>query len=148
MDGRTYKHWHQTGRTGFSLIELLLVMVILVVLAGIVATRFTGRSEQARQAAARTGISQIGVALDTFETDNGRYPTTEEGLKALIANPGSVQSWNGPYLKDLQDLPKDPWGQPFLYRFPGENNPGGYDLWSLGADGREGADDVANWIKQ
>src|SRR5437763_7001610 len=87
------------SQKGFTLIELLLVMVILVVLAAIVVPKFTGRSEQARQTAARTDITTIDAALDAFEVDNGRYPSNEEGLAALITAPSGLQNWHGPYLK-------------------------------------------------
>ena len=129
----------------FTLIELLLVLVILAVLAAVVVPKFTNRSEQARITAAKTDISMLETALDTFEVDCGRYPSGEEGLAALIQPPASVQGWNGPYIK--RGMPTDPWGNPYVYRFPGGNNPAGYDLSSLGADGREGNDDIVNWAQ-
>jgi general secretion pathway protein G len=132
-------------RRGFTLIELLLVLVIIVVLAGIVAPKFVGRSEQARKAAARADISRIQLQLDAFEVDAGRFPTTEEGLAALLTPPASVKAWAGPY---LNTLPTDPWQNPYVYRFPGQNNVGGYDILSFGPDGTEGGnDDINNWTK-
>jgi general secretion pathway protein G len=131
------------NRSAFTLIELLLVMVILVVLAAVVVPRFTSRSEQARFTAAKTDIANLETALDAFEVDCGRFPTNDEGLRVLIEQPGNVQSWRGPYIK--RGLPKDPWNNPYVYRFPGANNPNGYDLYSTGPDGREGNDDVTNW---
>jgi len=130
--------------SGFTLIELLLVMVILVVLAAVVVPRFTGRSEQARQTAATTDIAAIESALDAFEVDNGRYPSNDEGLGALLVAPSGLQNWRGPYLK-RNAVPVDPWNNAYVYRYPGTHNANGYDLFSMGADGREGNDDVANW---
>ena len=128
---------------GFSLMELLLVLVILGVLAALVVPKFTNRSQQARETAAKADISSIGLALDAFEIDNGRYPTTEEGMGALVQRPASATNWTGPYLKKGE--PKDPWGNPYIYRYPGQNNPDSYDLYSTGPDGREGGDDITNW---
>lgn len=130
-------------RSAFTLIELLLVMVILVVLAAVVVPRFTSRSEQARFTAAKTDISNLETALDAFEVDCGRFPTSDEGLRVLIEQPGNVQNWRGPYIK--RGVPSDPWNNPYVYRFPGSHNASGYDLSSNGPDGREGNDDVTNW---
>jgi general secretion pathway protein G len=130
--------------TGFTLIELLLVLVILAILMGVVVTRFTGRTESARITAAQTDIATIGTALDAFEVDNGHYPSTDEGLAALIQQPSNAQNWHGPYLKK-DATPLDPWNNQYVYRFPGTNNANSYDLASMGPDGREGTDDIANW---
>src|SRR5438034_7544599 len=132
---------------GFTLIELLLVLVILAVLAAVVVPKFTGRSEQARAAAAKTDISMIDGALDLFEQDCGRYPSTEEGLAALVVAPGGVQNWHGPYIK-RNAIPKDPWGNAYIYHYPGSHNPNGVDLSSTGPDGRDGNDDIDNWSQQ
>lgn len=129
-------------RNAFTLIELLLVLVILAVLAAVVVPKFTNRSEQAKITAAKTDISNMETALDVFETDNGRYPTNDEGLQALVQNPGNLQDWKGPYLKRLN---MDPWQHPYVYSSPGQHNPTGVDLYSLGPDGREGNDDITNW---
>ena len=131
-------------RSAFTLIELLLVMVILVVLAAVVVPKFTGRSEQARLTAAKTDISAIDGAIDQFEVDNGRYPTNEEGLSALFTAPQGLTNWHGPYLKRAS-IPVDPWGNAYQYKYPGTHNVNGFDLFSTGADGREGNDDVTNW---
>jgi general secretion pathway protein G len=136
----------RTAEHGFTLIELLLVLVILAILAAVVVPRFTGRSEQARTTAAETDIAGMETALDAFEIDIGRFPTTDEGLAALVEPPAGVdaQAWQGPYLK--RDLPRDPWGNDYVYEQPGRFNTRGFDLSSAGADGRAGTeDDVANW---
>jgi general secretion pathway protein G len=131
-------------RQAFTLIELLLVLVILSILAAVVVPKFTNRSEQARNTAAKTDISTLELQLDAFEVDAGRPPTTEEGLAALVEQPPNIKSWHGPYLK--RGVPKDPWGNEYAYRCPGQHNVSGYDLFSMGPDGREGgSDDVDNW---
>ncbi len=130
-------------RRGFTLMELLLVLVILGVLAALVIPKFTGRSEQAREVAARADISNIKGAIDRFEIDNGRFPTTEEGLRALLVQPANVTGWRAPYLDG--GMPRDPWGNEYQYRYPGRYNPQGYDVWSFGPDGRESEDDIGNW---
>ena len=131
----------------FTLIELLLVLVILATLAAVVVPKFTKRSEQARITATRTDIANLEVALDAFEIDTGRYPTSEEALRAIVEQPGSVKEWHGPYIK--RGVPKDPWGEPYVYRCPGQHNTRGYDLHSLGPDGQDGGgDDIDNWSER
>jgi len=127
----------------FTLIELLLVLVILGVLAALVIPKFTGRSKQARETAAKTDLRTISTAIDAFETDNSRFPNTEEGLNALVTAPSGVTNWRGPYLKG--GVPKDPWGNVYQYRQPGQQNTSDYDVYSFGPDGREGTDDIGNW---
>jgi general secretion pathway protein G len=133
------------GQAGFTLIELLIVVIILGVLAALVGPRLFGRVGQSRQAAARVQIELLGAGLDQFKLDVGRYPTSQEGLQALQQSPGNAPGWEGPYLK--KDVPKDPWGNPYQYRSPGEH--GEYDLSSLGSDGAAGGDgeatDVTSW---
>jgi len=128
---------------GFTLIELMLVVVIIGVLVSMVAPRLAGRSEEARIAAARADINaNISIALDLYELDNGKYPETEEGLAALLSKPGSSAKWKGPYIKKV---PLDPWGRNYAYRSPGDHNID-YDLYYYGPDGQEGGDDnVSNW---
>lgn len=138
------------NRRGFTLIELLLVMVILVVLAALVLPKFTGRAEDANISAANTQIKSLfSVALDMYEADNGKYPTTAQGLNSLRVIPSAApepRNWKGPYLKN--DVPNDPWGNPYVFRSPGQKNPSGYDLISAGPDGREGTeDDITNYGK-
>jgi general secretion pathway protein G len=131
-------------RTAFTLVEMLLVLVILATLAAIVIPKFSGRSQQAKVTAAQSQISSIEMALDAFEVDTGFYPKGAAGLDALVAPPSGVQSWKGPYLK--KGVPLDPWGNPYSYEYPGKNNPDGYDLMSMGPDGRAGGDDdLTNW---
>jgi general secretion pathway protein G len=135
------------NRTGFTLIELLLVLVILATLAAIVTPKFTKRSEQARITAARTQIAQLEVALDAFEIDIGRYPSSSDGLKALVEKPSDAEGWQQPYLK--RDVPKDPWGNEYVYRYPGQYNEEGYDLYSFGPDRKQGGgDDITNWSEE
>jgi len=130
---------------GFTLVELMLVIIIIGVLVAMVAPRLTGRSRQAREAAAGADINaHLSSAIDLFELDNGRFPTSGEGLAALRTAPSGVTRWKGPYLK--RSIPKDPWGRPYIYRSPGQHNKEDYDLFSYGPDGVEGnKDDVTNW---
>jgi len=125
----------------FTLIELLLVLVILGVLAAIVVPKLTGRTQEAKVTATKTQISSIKTALDLFEHDNGRFPSTEEGLGALVNNPGgNLTNWH----KYMEQMPMDSWNQPLIYRQPGTNGKD-YDIISVGPDGREGsADDITN----
>ena len=131
-------------RRAFTLIELLLVLVILGILAAIVVPKFSGRTEQARATAAQSQISTFGTALDAFEVDNGYYPKGKNGLSDLVQQPRDAQNWKGPYLKS--DIPLDPWGQAYIYECRGKHNTTGYDLMSMGFDGRAGSDDdITNW---
>ena len=128
-------------RGGFTLVEMLLVLVILAVLAAIVIPKMSGRSQQAKVTAAGTQIESFGLALDAFEVDTGFYPSD---LDALINEPSGAQNWKGPYLK--QSIPSDPWGNAYVFTYPGKNNARGYDLMSPGPDGRSGGDDdITNW---
>ena len=134
---------HRIRNRAFTLIELLLVLVILGVLALVVVPKFAGRSEEARKTAARTDISMLEGQIDIFEQDCGRFPSNDEGLAALVAAPPNAPKWKGPYIK--RGVPKDPWGNEYVYRYPGTHNANSYDLYSLGPDGREGGDDIDNW---
>jgi len=136
-------------KRAFTLLELLVVLVILGLLAALIGPRVVGRLGRAKQQVARSQIALLESALDQFRLDVGRYPTTEEGLRALIEPPQEEearQKWRGPYLKKKK-IPLDPWGRPYEYRCPGEH--GEYDLWSYGADGKPGGTgenaDVTNW---
>ncbi|MBN1872379.1 MAG: type II secretion system major pseudopilin GspG [Candidatus Omnitrophica bacterium] len=127
---------------GFTLIELMLVVIIIGALVAMVMPRLTGRGEQARAAAAKADIqANIATALKLYELDNGSFPSTEEGLAALMNKPSSANNWYGPY---LEKAPIDPWGREYKYKCPGENRPD-YDLYSVGKDGVVSEDDVANW---
>lgn len=126
---------------GFTLIEIMLVVIILGILAAMVVPRLTGRSDEARRSVAKTDIeSNLALAIDLFEVDTGEFPSS---LDDLIREPSGGTNWKGPYLKKK---PVDPWGRAYAYRFPGEHNEDSYDLFSTGKDGAEGGDDdVTNW---
>ncbi len=130
---------------GFSLIELLIVMVILGLLAALVAPKMFGKAEKAKQNAAQAQIAYFESALDTYRLDVGKFPSIEQGLQALRMNPDESKKWEGPYLP--KEIPLDPWGNPYVYKHPGEH--GYYDLISYGADGLPGGEgentDIVNW---
>ena len=132
------------ARRGFTLIELLLVLVIIAVLAAVVVPKLVGRTEDAKIKATIGSIAGIKTALEAFEVDNGRFPSSEEGLMALVNPPGGLTNWHGPYV-DKTHVQADAWGHEFVYRYPGQQNQGGFDLLSMGPDGREGSpDDISN----
>jgi general secretion pathway protein G len=130
---------------GFTLFEILVVITILGLLAALVGPRLFGKVSGARQKATKAQIELFGTALDTFRLDVGRYPTMEEGLKALREKPSGAEGWQGPYLP--KEIPVDPWNRPYIYRCPGEH--GDYDLLSYGLDGTEGGEgenqDIVSW---
>ncbi len=134
------------NKKGFTLIELMLVVIIISILAAMVVPRLVGRSKEARMAAAKADIeANIATTLDMYELDSGAYPTTEQGLAALISKPTmapSPSNWKGPYLRKR---PKDPWGNDYVYACPGLHNKDDYDLYSYGSDGIESQDDIVNW---
>jgi general secretion pathway protein G len=128
-------------RSGFTLVEMLLVLVILAVLAAIVIPKFAGRTQQAKTTAAQQQISSLGMAIDSFEVDTGAFP---RALDDLFNQPSNASNWHGPYLPKA--VPADPWGSPYVYSFPGKNNPATYDLMSPGPDMRPGTDDdISNY---
>lgn len=136
---------HRLHQHAFTLVEMLLVLVIIGTLAAIVVPKLAGRSEQARVTAAHSQIAAFGTALDAFEVDNGYYPKGKDGLNDLLQQPRDAQNWKGPYLKS-DAVPADPWGNAYLYECPGKHNPSGYDLSSVGPDGRSGTDDdITSW---
>lgn len=136
----------RAAEAGFTLVELLVVLVILVMLASLVGPRVIGYLGSSKAKAAKVQIESLGSALQLYKLDVGRYPTTAEGLKALVERPGNASTWNGPYL-NKRELPADPWGKVYEYRSPGEH--GEFDIFSLGADGQPGGEgenaDVNSW---
>ena len=136
-------------RSGFTLIEILVVIVVIAILATLVAPNIFQHVGAAKGATAKSQIEMLGAALDAYRLDNGRYPTTEQGLASLWEKPqiDPPANWRGPYLR--KPVPPDPWGRPYNYMAPGQVNPQGYDLLTLGADGKPGGDgedaDLTSW---
>jgi general secretion pathway protein G len=133
-------------RAGFTLLELLVVIVIIGLLAGMVAPRYFDQIGKSNTKIARAQIVSLEKALDQYRLDMGRYPTTDEGLDSLFVKPNNEEKWQGPYLKKA--VPMDPWGRPYIYKSPGDH--GELDLSTLGADGQPGGTgenaDVGNWM--
>jgi general secretion pathway protein G len=131
---------------GFTLIEMLVVLGIIGLMTALVAPQVVGYLGRAKTDTAKAEIRNIGMAIDMFKLDTGRYPSGQEGLTILISKPDRLASWSGPYLKQ-KAAPADPWGHTYQYRQPGQNGP--YDLFTLGADGQVGGtgenQDVTNW---
>lgn len=123
------------ARAGFTLVEMLVVLVIIGLIMGLVGPRVLNYLSDARAKTAKLQIESFASALDLYFLDTGRYPSSNEGLTALVRRPAGIETWNGPYLKG-GGVPQDPWGNPYVYRAPGER--GAYDIVSRGADGREG----------
>ena len=136
-------HFGLRRQRGFTLVEMLLVLVILATLAAIVYPKVMGRSEQARQTAAQTQIANFKTALDAFEVDNGYYPKGKSGLQDLVQQPRDATSWHGPY---LDSIPKDPWQNDYIYECPGKHNPSSYDIYSPGSPGANTP--IGNWQTQ
>lgn len=135
-----------SSKQGFTLLELLVVLVIIGLLAGIVGPSLFKNVGKSEITTARAQIDALSKAIDTFRLDNGRFPTNEEGLSALMSRPNNTPNWGGPYLK--KNAPLDPWGQPYYYHIPGSHN-NDYDLFSYGPDKVLGGDgnnsDIGNW---
>ena len=144
MTNRKYSPLYRGN--GFTLIELLVVLVILGLLAGLVGPQVLRYLGGAKSDTTRLQIAELGAGLDLYHLETGRYPTTEEGLSALVEHPAGISNWNGPYLKK-KTVPGDPWGNEYHYRSPGEN--GMYDLYSLGQDNMEAGEgdaaDIVSW---
>lgn len=142
-----YRRSTSQRERGFSLLELLAVLVILGILAGVFAPKFLGQAESAKRKAAKLEIDQIGQSLDLYKLEIGKYPTSQEGLAALVTAPSGTSNWNGPYLKKTT-VPKDPWGNEYKYVSPGDQNRP-YDIVSMGSDGKDGGDgdgkDITSW---
>lgn len=128
----------RTGRHGFTLVEMLLVLVILATLAAIVIPKLAGRSQQAKETKAIADIAALKTAINSYEVDTGSFPPSNSGFSALLEQPANVQGWQGPY---LDNLPIDPWGQAYTYVYPGKLKPSGYDIICAGPDMRMGTDD-------
>ena len=144
----TYHSKKLQNDQGFTLIELIVVVAIIGLLAGLVVPQFIKQEEKATAKAAKAQIELLGTALDTFRLDVGRYPSSQEGLQALTHKPGGLDRWEGPYLK--KEVPNDPWGKPYIYKSPGDNGRP-YDIASYGADGVAGGQDnnrdITSWEK-
>jgi general secretion pathway protein G len=136
------------GERGFTLVEILVVITIIGLIMGLVGPRVLNYLTESKAKAAKIQIESFSSALDLFFLDNGRYPSSSEGLTALVQRPGSTMSWNGPYLKGAV-VPNDPWGNAYVYRSPGQHAT--YDIISHGADGQEGGTgagaDIASWTR-
>ncbi|HEV2220366.1 MAG TPA: type II secretion system major pseudopilin GspG [Casimicrobiaceae bacterium] len=146
QDGRRLAERVPVRARGMTLIEILVVLTLIGVVLGIVGSNYLGKSEQAKAKAAKIEIEQIGQALDLYKLEIGNYPTTQEGLQALVIAPAGVGNWAGPYWK-RNTVPKDPWGHDYVYASPGTH--GAYDILSYGADGKEGGEgvnkDITSW---
>ncbi len=137
-------------QSGFTLVEILVVIIIIGVLAALVAPQLFQRTGQAKSAAAASQIEMLSTSLETYRLDNSYFPSTQQGLEALVKKPSIPPvpaGWKGPYLK--KRVPKDPWGRPYKYFSPGKVNAETYDLYSLGRDGRDGGAgedrDIKSW---
>jgi general secretion pathway protein G len=139
------KKLNQTAQRGFTLLELLVVMVIIGLLVGYVGPKYFAQIGKSEVKAAKSQIDALGKALDQYRLDTGHYPSTEQGLNALMVKPANEAKWDGPYL--AKALPPDPWGRAYVYKAPGEH--GDYDLLSLGKDGQAGGSkenaDITSW---
>lgn len=139
----------RTRKRGFTLIEILVVIVVIAILATLVAPNVFQHVSTAKTSTAKSQIEMIGTALDAYRLDNGQYPTTQQGLEALITKPtiDPPATWRGPYLR--KEIPLDPWNEPYVYLAPGEVNTTGFDLLSYGADKKAGGEgenaDVLSW---
>lgn len=135
-----------SAASGFTLLELMVVLLVLVLLASIAAPRVTHYLERAKVEAAKVQVEALSAAVDSFHLDMGRFPSNDEGLKALVERPSDGEKWDGPYVKKRDSL-MDPWGHAYRYRFPGEH--GDYDLFTSGSGGGEGGSDsskqIGNW---
>ncbi|MGH7880882.1 MAG: type II secretion system major pseudopilin GspG [Candidatus Binataceae bacterium] len=145
---RRRPHARRRAQRGFTLIEILVVITIIGLIMALVGPRVLNYLSESKTKAAKIQIESFSGALDLYFLDNGRYPTSSEGLNALVHAPGNLATWNGPYLKG-STVPPDPWGHPYVYRSPGQH--GAYDIISFGSDGQEGgtgsASDITSWAR-
>jgi general secretion pathway protein G len=133
----TFRPNRPARASGFTILELVMVLVLIGVILAMVGPRVFQNLGRANSEVAKSQMATVGGQLELFKLDVGRFPTTQEGLGALVTAPSGASNWNGPYIKDPKSL-KDPWGRDFVYKSPGDK--GAYDLLSLGADGKEGGD--------
>ena len=138
-------------RAGFTLIEIMAVVLIIGLLSTLVGVAIFPQIDKSRVNAARAQLKMLDAALETFRMDSARFPTTDQGLEALIIEPADARNYQpGGYLRERR-LPDDPWGNPYLYESPGQNNPHAYDIWSWGADGEAGGSgvdaEIGNWTE-
>jgi general secretion pathway protein G len=137
-------------RSAFTLIEIMVVVVILGILAATIIPKFVGATGEAKVGAAKADIANLKSAIERFQLNMDRFPTTDEGLKVLAEPPsGEDKKWRGPYIEEVKP---DPWGRPYQYRFPGTHGRNQFDIWSFGADGAEGGEgdnaDIGNWSEK
>jgi general secretion pathway protein G len=140
---KTFNRWSR----GFTLVEMMVVLVVIGILAAAIIPQFIGTTKDAKVSAAKGNVAELEAALGRFNVNMDRFPTTEEGLKALVEAPAGEESkWRGPYISMLRD---DPWGSPYQYRTPGLHHPTSFDVWSQGADKADGGEgdnaDIGNW---
>jgi len=139
----------RSGQAGVTLIEMLVVVTIIALFAALVAPTMLKHGDKARVVAARSQIQNFSTAIGSYKLDTSQYPSTEQGLNAMRNRPGDLQNWNGPYLP--QDVPNDPWGHPYIYKYPGDHGDEP-DITSLGADGAPGGDginaDINSWTSK
>ncbi len=138
---------HTNRAKGFTLIEIIIVITIIGLVVAWAGNRIFGQGDKAKAGLAKARIQEISAQLDSYKLDTGRYPSTAEGLRALVTNPGNVTNWNGPYVRNA-DAVKDMWNNEMIYKSPGDaNRP--FELTSLGADGKEGGEgpnrDIHSW---
>jgi general secretion pathway protein G len=138
MNKHSYEPDRSSSKAGFTLIEIMLVVIIIGILAGVAAVKFSGRVGQGQENAAKASLHAISMAVSLYEMDNGKYPPN---LSALLTAPGGAPLWDGPYLES-ETVPVDPWGNEFRYLYPSSRGEKFYDLKSLGLDGVDSADDV------
>jgi general secretion pathway protein G len=147
MTHTTKRNRKRSSRAGVTLIEMLVVVTIIGLFVALVGPTLFKKADEAKITAARAQIDSFSTALGTYKLDTGMFPTSEQGLVALRVKPADVNQWNGPYMP--KDVPKDPWGHDYIYRFPGEHQPDEPEILSLGADGQPGGEginaDILSW---